>query len=122
MNKITDLIQKEIDKVDSTAEGSSLDLRLDLSSLICKKLAENKWTQKELAHRVGMKESLLNRIIHGASNCTFETAGRILFALGIKGQLVDSGKCDSRSAPLELNRPGLVLTGDLPRRTRNSNA
>jgi hypothetical protein len=34
-----------------------------------------------------MKASFINRVVHSSSNCTFDVAGRILFALGIRGKL-----------------------------------
>ena len=79
----------EFKAIEESPLSTGFDLRLDLSEIIHRHLGENGLTQKALADAVGMKEPQLSRILHAASNCTFETAGRILFALGIKVKLVE---------------------------------
>jgi hypothetical protein len=77
----------DLERFDQAPESRGHDLRLDLSEIILRHLSKKGWTQKRLAQEAGMKETMLTRIIHAASNCTFDTAGRILFALGIKAKL-----------------------------------
>lgn len=90
MKKIFRDLLKELDEFNETAEGRGFDLRLDLADIIFRHLAEKGWTQTKLAEAAGMKSPLLTRIMHSSTNCTFETAGRILLALGIKGKLVEA--------------------------------
>ena len=89
MKKIFRDLLKDLEEFDRTPEGWSCDLRLDLADIIIRHLAEKSWTQAKLAEAAGMKQPALTRILHSDANCTFETAGRVLFALGVKGKLVE---------------------------------
>ena len=77
----------DLEAFNNTPQGRGYDLRLDLSSIIVRQLDAKGWTQKELADRAGVKEPFITRLIHAGTNCTFETAGRILFALGVRAEL-----------------------------------
>lgn len=78
-------------------ESAGFDLRWDLAEMILRELARKGWTQKQLADAAGMKESFITRIVHGASNCTFEVAGRILFALQVKAKLIEDEALEQAS-------------------------
>ena len=78
-----------LDDFRSKPESRGYDLRLSLAEIVLRQLRTKGWTQKQLADAAGMKPSFLTRIIHGSSNCTFDVAGRILFALGVHAELVD---------------------------------
>jgi len=62
-----------------------------------------KLTQKQLAEMADLKESFITRIVHADSNCTFDVAGRILQALGVKAKLVEDVPVPPRSRQ---RRPG----------------
>jgi hypothetical protein len=47
-------------------------------------------TQRRVAEEAGVKELFITRLIHSAANCTFDTAGRILFALGVRAELKEA--------------------------------
>jgi plasmid maintenance system antidote protein VapI len=85
---VNDDILRDLEAFDSKPESTGFDLRLDLSEIILRHLCEHGMTQKEVAARSGMKESFITRLIHSEANCTFDTAGRILHALGIRAKLV----------------------------------
>src|SRR5215213_8417542 len=72
---------------ESTPQSRGYDLRLSLSALVLKHLKAKGWTQKQLADAARMKESFVTRVIHADSNCTFDVAGRLLFALGVRAHL-----------------------------------
>jgi len=81
---------KLLDDFENTPESAGHALRLDLAELILKTLQQKCWTQKQLAQIARMKPSFITRIVHGSSNCTFDVAGRLLFALGIKARMAES--------------------------------
>ncbi len=81
---------KLLDDFQDSPEALGHELRLDLAELILKTLRQKRWTQKQLAQAARMKPSFINRIVHGASNCTFDVAGRLLFALGLKARLAEA--------------------------------
>ncbi len=64
-----------------------MQLRLNLAEIVLEEMDRRGWNQKQLAEACGMKPAFIHRIIHSNSNCTFDVAGRIFFALGIKPQL-----------------------------------
>jgi len=86
MNKLDQLIA-DSEKFDDSGEGFGFDLRLDLASLIVDALKRGV-SQREIARRAGMKPAVVNRIVHSEANCTFDSAGRILHAIGVKAAIV----------------------------------
>lgn len=72
---------------DANPRSAGVKLRLDLSLLVIQRLNKNGWTHKQLAEKAGVTPWLISRIVLADANCTFETAGRILFALGVKPKL-----------------------------------
>jgi len=86
MTKAKDLLHI-LAEFEESPESVGIDLRLDLADLVIRHLDGQGWTQKQLAQRTGMQESFISRIIHAESNCTFEVAGRIMHALGVRVQL-----------------------------------
>ena len=86
MNHVRDIL-KALDEYHQTPESHGMKLRLNLAQIILRHIKENKWTQKELARKTSYKDSFISRLLHSDANCTFETAGRILFALGVEAKL-----------------------------------
>ena len=84
---IKNLLKRLSDFEEKDPKSRGLDLRLDLADMIIEQLNGRGWTQGELAMRTGMKEPQISRILTASANCTFDTAGRILFALGVKAKL-----------------------------------
>lgn len=83
-------LQKALDGFESKPESRGYDLRLNLSEIVLRHLKEKGWSQKDLATEAGMKEAMLSRIIHANANCTFDVAGRLLFALGVDAALQEA--------------------------------
>ena len=81
---------KVLEDFDKKPESQGYRLRLDLSAIVLRHLSEKGWTQQQLADAAGVKPPYVTRIIHGATNCTFESAGNVLFALGVKVKLVEA--------------------------------
>ena len=65
-----------------TPESFTITLQMSLSRLILEALRDNGWRQRDLAEKAQVKESFLTRVIHGDSNWTAATAGKLLCALG----------------------------------------
>jgi plasmid maintenance system antidote protein VapI len=79
----------DLREFEKTSASRGQELRLDLSEIILRHLDGKNWTQAKLAKAAGMKDPFLTRIIHAASNCTFDVAGRLLFALGVHAKLIE---------------------------------
>ncbi len=90
MNQAIRDLLSDLEAFDATPQARGDDLRHDLANLIVAHLAVKNWSQSELAKKAGMKAPVITRLIHSTSNCTFETAGRIFHALGIKVHLVQA--------------------------------
>ena len=76
-------------------ESYGLKLRLNLAELVIQQLNSNGWSQRDLAQETGLKEAYISRILHSDANCTFESAGKILFALEIKVALLPESEWTS---------------------------
>ena len=61
-----------------TPASGGLDLRIDLAEIILGHLGEDGLTQLHLAELASVTPQQITRIIHSSTNCTFDTAGRIL--------------------------------------------
>ncbi len=81
-------ILRVLDEYKRKPESYGVKLRLNLAELVIQQLNSNGWSQRDLAKRTGLKEAYISRILHSDANCTFESAGKILFALGIKVALL----------------------------------
>ncbi len=84
-------VEAAVTEFAATPQSVGFHFRLNLASLLCELLDEKGWTQKQLAEAAGMKEAVVSRIINADSNCRFETAGRLLFALGVRAGDVTLG-------------------------------
>ena len=73
-----------------TPESVGLELRLSLSQTILRHLKAKGWTQSKLAKKTGMKEPFISRVLHSNANCTLDTAGKLLFALGIRARFEET--------------------------------
>ena len=109
--------RKVLEDFKKSPQSVGHDLRLDLADIIYRYLAQNGWTQNRLAEAAGMKPQRITKILHGDTNCTFDTAGRLLFALGTRGKLVEIGQnfephrinhCSSTATSITYNRAVLV--------------
>jgi len=78
---------EEYERTEPKSRG--LELRLNLAEIVIRHLRQKGWTQRELALRISRKESYISRIVHSDANCTLDTVGRLLFALGVHARLAE---------------------------------
>ena len=91
MQKVIRDLLGDLEAYRQTAESRGHDLRNDLANIVVRHLGQRGWSQARLAEAAGMKSPVLTRIIHSDANCTFDTAGRLLYALGIEAKLIEVG-------------------------------
>lgn len=111
-----DLIRERLAQFRRTPRGYGRVLRNSLSRIIVDRLEEHGWSQRQLAEAAGMRESFISRVIHGASNCTFDVAGRILHAVGAPAAVYDTTEYTVVPAPL-LAQSDQTLSDDDDRQT-----
>ncbi len=86
---------------DLSARTASSKLRSGLGYAMLVGLKDKGWTHTQLGEAVGVDPTVINLLTHGQTDCSLETAGRILFALGVCARLVlenDSSPEDCRMA------------------------
>jgi plasmid maintenance system antidote protein VapI len=88
MRAIIRELLNDLEKFNRTPESVGYDLRLDLAELVLEELRAKKWSKADLARAAGMHPPFLTRIVNSDSNCTFEVAGRICHALGVRPKLM----------------------------------
>ena len=88
MSEIEEL-RNALAEFDTTAKGRAVELRVDLSRLIIRRLRALGWSQKRLAQEAGLKESYVSRLIHAHANCTLEVVSRVVNAMGLRAQLAE---------------------------------
>jgi transcriptional regulator with XRE-family HTH domain len=84
-----DELLRGLEEFKKTPQNAGYDLRLDLADIILRHVDGIHLTQAQLARSAGMKPSFVNRLVHADSNATFDVAGRIFTALGIKAALIE---------------------------------
>lgn len=67
--------------------GLGHELRLNLSEIVLTNLKALGWTQRRLAEVANKREAYITRIVHGQQNCSLDTVGEILYAIGIRAEL-----------------------------------
>ncbi len=72
----------------ATATNEELLLRESLSRVLCKALNRLSWSQQMLADKAGFSPEYISRVMHCRANCTVDTVGRLLFAIGGHYELV----------------------------------
>ncbi len=87
MNPEIRKLLQELSDFKETAEGVGLELRLSLSEIVIRRLRQLNWTQRKLAEHAGFKESFVSRVLHSDDNCTLDTVGRLLHAVGVRARL-----------------------------------
>jgi transcriptional regulator with XRE-family HTH domain len=87
MNRNVQDILQALHEYEQDPESSGVQLRLDLATIILRRLKAKGWTQRQLAQKSGFKEPFISRLLHSSSNCTFDTAGRVLRALGVEAKI-----------------------------------
>ena len=63
------------------------ELRLSFAETVIDRLKELRWSQRELCKKLGVTEPLVSRLLNGDHNWTSKSAGRILFALGVRARV-----------------------------------
>ncbi len=99
MTTTIDQLQTLLAEYDATADAVGMELRLSFAQIILRRLWQKGWTQKQLAESTGLKESFLSRVLHSDQNCTFETAGKILHALGVRAKWDVEGRVETDVRP-----------------------
>jgi transcriptional regulator with XRE-family HTH domain len=84
-----DFLDELLQEGKSTHEGLSISLRIDLSRIIISRLKAKGWSQRELGLHAELKAPFVSRIVNGDANCTFDTAAKLLFALGVEAGLLE---------------------------------
>ncbi len=88
-NDLQDILSS-IAEFEASPDYVGLGLKVDLSRLVLRSLRAKGWTQRRLATACGMKESFVSRVIHSDDNCTLDTVGRLMFALGVDIRLEEA--------------------------------
>jgi len=73
-----------------TPDGYIHELRLSFAEVVLDRLRELGWSQKGLSRKLGVTEPLVSRLLNGDHNWTSESAGRFLFALGVRARVEKS--------------------------------
>lgn len=85
-------ILEDLKQFEEDPESRGVQLRLNLAEIVIRSLRAKGWTQRQLADEAGMKESYVSRVLHSAANCTFDSAGKLLFALDVSASIMESSE------------------------------
>lgn len=85
-------ILEDLKQFEEDPDSRGVQLRLNLAEIVIRSLRAKGWTQRQLADEAGMKESYVSRVLHSAANCTFDSAGKLLFALDVSASIVEGSE------------------------------
>lgn len=78
--ELRELLDDHRNSPDSVAH----EFRLSVGEIVIQALRERGWTQKDLAARIGVTESLISRLLNGDHNWTSKSIGRVMHALDVR--------------------------------------
>ena len=87
MSDTLNRIKKRLEEFKNSPVGYGARLRLDFAEIIWCGLERNNWSQRRLSREVGLADSVVSNLIHGNKNCTLDTVGKIIHALGTRATL-----------------------------------
>ena len=87
-------ILRALREYEDTPESWGLELRLNLAEMIISALRRRGWRQGDLARKASMKESFISRVLHSNANCTLDTVGKLIHALGVNAHITEVGAVD----------------------------
>ncbi len=90
MSKASRSILSKLGAFNRTQESVGVELRVSLSELLVRTLRIRGWSQRQLAAAADVKEPFVSRILHGNVNCTLDTIGNLLFALGVRAKFEET--------------------------------
>lgn len=92
MSTAYERVHEALRKHENTPESYAHEIKLSLSKCVIDRLMANQWTQKQLADRIGVTEPFISRVLSGDANFTADTAGKFLFACGVRARIVPVGE------------------------------
>ena len=73
-----------------TPEITAIELRLSFADVLIRAMAKRGWTARQLADKTNFNENTILDMIHADHDLSFTDAGRLLFVLGVRVELVES--------------------------------
>ena len=102
MSKVLDELTNFLEEFDESPQGYGTQLRLDFAEIIWSSLVQKKWSQRRLSEQSGLADSVISNLVHGNKNCTLDTIGRVLHALGTRAKLREVAHQDEWAIDPEL--------------------
>ena len=93
-----------------TSDSYGHELRLSFAEIVVDKLRELGWTQKALSQKLRVSEPQISRLLNGDHNWTSESAGRILFALGVRAHVKPASEIYEASSSYVLGSATFIWT------------
>lgn len=82
-------LNRRLREFQDSPRGFGHELRMNVAEIVMRNLKQKPWTQRELAEAAGKGESYITRIVHGQQNCSLDTVGALLYALGVRASIVE---------------------------------
>ena len=103
MSEVRERLRERLERFKASPAGYGAKLRLDFAEIIWRNLERKPWSQRQLARKVRLADSVISNLIHGNKNCTLDTVGKVIHALGTEATLQESGPlAGSSSGPVFL--------------------
>ena len=82
-------LNKRLREFQDSPGGFGHELRMNVAEIVMRNLKQKPWTQRKFANVAGKAESYITRIVHGQQNCSLDTVGALLHALGVRATIVE---------------------------------
>lgn len=79
-------------------------LQYNVVNFVLRKMSETKIQKRELAERIGVKESQISRILHTNGNFTFDTISKLYKAFGRRPKIIDVDLFERRDTATPVNQ------------------
>ena len=90
MSEVRERLGKRLERFEASPAGYGAKLRLDFAEIIWRNLERKPWSQRRLAKKARLADSVISNLIHGNKNCTLDTVGKVIHALGTEVTLQET--------------------------------
>lgn len=90
MSEVRERLRKRLETFEASPAGYGAKLRLDFAEIIWRNLELKPWSQRQLAAKARLADSVVSNLIHGNKNCTLDTVGKVIHALGTEAALLET--------------------------------
>jgi hypothetical protein len=90
MSEVRERLRERLERFKASPAGYGAKLRFDFAEIIWRNLERKPGSPRRLAKKARLADSVISNLIHGNKNCTLDTVGKVIHALGTEVTLQET--------------------------------